>query len=89
MSTDAIKPDDSTLISAKHFSFNGLGVRRRHLYEGFLSLNSSSSWTIDAGKKTFKWGKGYTWNPVAFIDRPKNPDDPEVGTEGIFARPAD
>ena len=55
------------------------------LYEGFLSLNPSSAWKIDAGKKTFKWGKGYAWNPVAFIDRPKDPDDPEVGMEGIFA----
>jgi len=55
------------------------------LYEGFLSLNPSSSWKIDAGKKTFKWGKGYAWNPVAFIDRPKDPDDPEIGMEGVFA----
>ncbi len=59
------------------------------LYEGFLSLNPSSSWKIDAGKKTFKWGKGYAWNPVAFIDRAKDPDDPEVGMEGVFAMSAD
>jgi hypothetical protein len=59
------------------------------LYEGFLTLNPSSSWRIDAGKKTFKWGKGYAWNPVAFIDRPKDPDDPEVGMEGVFALSAD
>jgi len=59
------------------------------LYEGFLSLNPSSAWKIDAGKKSFKWGKGYAWNPVAFIDRPKDPDDPEVGMEGIFALSAD
>jgi len=59
------------------------------LYEGFLTLSPSSAWKIDAGKKTFKWGKGYAWNPVAFIDRPKDPDDPEVGMEGIFALSAD
>jgi hypothetical protein len=29
-----------------------------------------------------KWGKGYAWNPVAFIDRPKNPNDPELALEG-------
>ena len=62
---------------------------KSELYEGFLSLNPSSSWKIDAGKKTFKWGKGYAWNPVAFIDRAKDPDDPEVGMEGIFALSAD
>jgi hypothetical protein len=32
---------------------------------------------LDAGKKVVKWGKGYAWNPVAFVDRPKNPEDPE------------
>ncbi|MCK9365327.1 MAG: hypothetical protein M0P74_17205 [Syntrophales bacterium] len=59
------------------------------LFEGYLSLKPSSSWRIDAGKKTFKWGKGYAWNPVGFIDRPKDPDDPEVGMEGVFALSAD
>ena len=59
------------------------------LYEGYLSLNPSSAWKVDAGKKTLKWGKGYAWNPVAFIDRPKDPDDPEVAMEGVFALSAD
>jgi hypothetical protein len=59
------------------------------LYEGYLSLSPSSSWKVDAGKKTLKWGKGYAWNPVAFIDRPKDPDDPEVAMEGVFALSAD
>jgi len=59
------------------------------LFEGYLSLKPTTSWKIDAGKKTFKWGKGYAWNPAAFIDRPKDPDDPEVGMEGIFALSAD
>lgn len=72
------------------YKFSRLGDQdKTDLYEGFLSLNPSSSWKIDAGKKTFKWGKGYAWNPVAFIDRTKDPDDPEVGMEGIFALSAD
>ncbi len=37
------------------------------LYEGFLSLKPSNSFTLDIGKRTLKWGKGYAWNPVAFI----------------------
>ena len=52
------------------------------LYEGFLSVKPSSSLVLDAGKKTMKWGKGYAWNPVAFLDRPKNPDDPDLALEG-------
>jgi hypothetical protein len=39
------------------------------LYEGFMSLKPSDSYHIDVGKKVFKWGKGYAWNPVAFIKK--------------------
>jgi hypothetical protein len=59
------------------------------LYEGFLSLKPSSSLTIAIGKKTLKWGKGYAWNPVAFIDRPKDPDEPEQSMEGFIVASAD
>lgn len=53
------------------------------LYEAFLSLKPGSFFTIDIGKKRLKWGKGYAWNPVAFIDKPKNPNDPELALEGF------
>ncbi|MCI0469841.1 MAG: hypothetical protein L0Y62_07255 [Nitrospirae bacterium] len=59
------------------------------IYEGFLSLKPSSSLTIDLGKKTLRWGKGYAWNPVAFVDRPKDPDDPELSLEGFIVASAD
>lgn len=59
------------------------------LYEGFLSLKPSSSFTLDAGKKTMKWGKGYAWNPVAFVDRPKDPDDPALNLEGFYVATLD
>ena len=36
-----------------------------------------------------KWGKGYAWNPVAFVDRPKDPDDPEQAMEGYVLATAD
>ena len=36
------------------------------------------------GKKTLKWGKGYAWNPVSFIDRPKDPDEPDLALGGIL-----
>jgi len=53
------------------------------IYEGFISLKPSLSLHLDIGKKRLKWGKGYAWNPVAFIDRPKNPNDPELALEGF------
>jgi hypothetical protein len=59
------------------------------VYEAFLSIKPAPSLTIEAGKKTLKWGKGYAWNPVAFVDRPKNPDDPDLNLEGYIVASAD
>ena len=55
------------------------------LQEGYLTLKPAPWFVLEAGKKNFKWGKGYAWNPVAFIDRPKNPEDPELPSEGYYA----
>jgi len=67
-----------------------LGIDQKTIiYEGFLSLKPSSSLTMDIGKKTLKWGKGYAWNPVAFVDRPKDPDEPEQNLEGFIVASAD
>lgn len=59
------------------------------LNEGYLSIKPSASFTLAAGKKNLRWGKGYAWNPVAFFDRPKNPDDPELSLEGFWLASAD
>jgi hypothetical protein len=53
-------------------------------YEAFLSAKPSPSLTAAAGKMTAKWGKGYAWNPVAFVDRPKDSDDPTLNLEGYY-----
>ena len=58
-------------------------------YQAYLSLKPSSTLTTDMGKKTSKWGKGYAWNPAAFVDRPKDPDDPELALEGYVIASAD
>jgi hypothetical protein len=59
------------------------------IYEGYLSLKPSDSYHIDAGKRVFKWGKGYAFNPVAFIDRPKDPNDPDLALEGFWTLSGD
>jgi len=59
------------------------------LFEGYLSLKPSPSLTLEIGKKTLKWGKGYAWTPIAFVDRIKNPDDPELALEGYVVASAD
>jgi len=59
------------------------------LFEAYASIKPSSSFIFEAGKKVMKWGKGYAWNPVSFIDRPKNPEDPEESLEGTTVATAD
>ncbi|WP_277656554.1 hypothetical protein [Seleniivibrio woodruffii] len=50
---------------------------------------SSGNFSLTAGKMTMKWGKGYAFNPAAFLDRPKNIDSPEDAMEGYQLIAAD
>ena len=59
------------------------------IFEGYMSLKPSPFFTVDLGKKTLNWGKGYAWNPVAFVDRPQDPDDPGLPLEGFIVASAD
>jgi len=54
------------------------------LMEGYLSYKPGPHMAVEAGKRVTKWGKGYAWNPVSFVDRPKNPEDPEEALEGYY-----
>ena len=62
---------------------------KKMIYEGYLSLKPSSSLSFKFGKQTLLWGKGYAFNPVAFVSRPKDPDDPELAIEGYITASAD
>jgi hypothetical protein len=66
-----------------HHTYEGWSGKAE-LYEGFMSLKPTPSLKVAAGKKTMKWGTGYAWSPVAFFDRPKDPDDPALDLEGFF-----
>jgi hypothetical protein len=59
------------------------------IYEGYATLKPSDSWKLEAGKKNLKWGKGYAWNPVNFLDRIKDPYDPELSLEGYVMATVD
>jgi len=69
--------------SRLRYDYQGWDEQTR-LFEGFASVKPSPSLAVDLGKKVVKWGKGYAWNPVAFVDRPKNPEDPEEALEGFY-----
>lgn len=49
----------------------------------FLNYNYDDNHQLTLGKNTPKWGKGYYFNPIAFIDRKKDPVDPEANREGF------
>ena len=65
------------------YDYQGWDEQSR-LFEGYASLKPSPSLAVDLGKKVVKWGNGYAWNPVAFVDRPKNPADPEEALDGFY-----
>ncbi len=54
------------------------------IYEAYGRIKPNKNSTIDLGKKAYKWGKGYAWNPVGFINRPKDPNDPQEALEGYI-----
>ena len=58
-------------------------------YELYYTDNHLKNVSIDVGKRVQKWGKGYAWNPVGFIERKKDPNDPELSREGYFMLMAD
>ena len=55
------------------------------LYEGLLTLQPNPGYTFDIGKKAYRWGTGYAWNPVAFVERAKDAGNPDLAREGFWA----
>ncbi len=60
-----------------------------NLYRGYLSLRPQPGFGLDLGRQVMRWGTGYAWNPVAFVSRPKNPDDPDLSRKGYWIIAAD
>ncbi|MCW9064737.1 MAG: hypothetical protein OQJ78_00440 [Ignavibacteriaceae bacterium] len=57
--------------------------------EGYFALKPGPSFALEAGKKVVQWGKGYAFNAVNFVSRPKDPDDPTEPVEGYYLAVAD
>lgn len=52
------------------------------LYELYLQSALSPNLSVWLGKKTVKWGRGYIWNPAAFVGRQKDVNDVDASLEG-------
>lgn len=59
------------------------------IFEAAYSIRPSPGLTIEAGKRSLKWGKGYAFNPIGFVERPKDPNDPQLAREGIWMANSD
>ncbi|MEN8146215.1 MAG: hypothetical protein ABFR02_01190 [Campylobacterota bacterium] len=51
--------------------------------ELYVDAKITDNHALLVGKESLKWGKGYYFNPVAFFDRPKDPQQPTVAREGF------
>ncbi len=58
--------------------------RQARLIEAGLGYEFLPSLKLYAGKKTLEWGRGYAWNPAAFVEKEKDPADPESRREGYY-----
>ncbi len=77
--------DDFRLLGSFSAKYNDIAGYDKSIFtiyqlyaDNTLFLNNS----IDVGKKRLKWGTGYFTNPAAFLDRPKDPTQPENLYEG-------
>ena len=69
--------------------YNTVNQETNKFYEAVLSLRPDPGFTAEAGKQALQWGKGYAQTFVGFVQRPKNPDDPELAREGYTVANAD
>ena len=53
------------------------------LNELYVDVKLTDNHSLLVGKESLKWGKGYYFNPIAFFDRPKDPQQPTVAREGF------
>jgi hypothetical protein len=55
------------------------------ILEGYLKYQFNTNWSLLAGKKLYRWGRGYSYNPVAYGDRLKDLNDIEAAREGYYS----
>jgi len=67
---------------ANALSSPGGTVTDTRMYEAYGRWQANKNINTEIGKRALRWGTGYAWNPVGFMQRPKDPLDPELSREG-------
>lgn len=78
--------DGATLHWLGHAGLDDLETgsqREAGTYELYMATQPFDRGNIEIGKRALRWGKGYAWNPVGFVERVKDPTDPELAREGF------
>jgi len=57
-------------------------VSDARMYEAYAGWRADTRTVVELGERALRWGTGYAWNPVGFLQRPKDPIDPELSREG-------
>lgn len=68
-----------------HGTYYGDSLADFNLFEAYGNWNLSVNTFIQAGKKTYNWGKGYAFNPVGYVNPFKNPENPELAQTGLLS----
>ncbi|MBN1396763.1 MAG: hypothetical protein JXA06_01910 [Bacteroidetes bacterium] len=76
---------DMGLILKTHASYYSDKNSSFDLFEAYGSFNPSFNTTLQAGKRTYSWGKGYAFNPAGFVNPVKDPENPELAQAGLLS----
>ena len=74
----------NTQFQANHSNINDSETNIYTTNQLYLNYKFSSNHSINIGKQSLKWGKGYFFNPIALLDRKKDPNNPEAAKEGFI-----
>ncbi len=85
---------DSVVIDARAQAFHAddqlvSASDRGTVMDGGVRWSAGPGLTVDVGKRVQRWGKGYAWSPVGFIERPKDASDPQSSREGFVMASAE
>jgi len=59
------------------------------IFDAAYSVRPDPGVTLEAGKRGMRWGKGYAWNPIGFVERQKDPNEPLLAREGYWMADGD
>jgi hypothetical protein len=73
-----------SLLSARYTDDIFATSSEVRFFELYASAAPTAGTRAAVGKRTLRWGTGYAFNPTGFLERPKDPLDPELSREGFI-----